>query len=262
MYGLRNMSSKHEEVRHLLHVLTSKLETCYEPLNSQVISISLYGLGSMSSRHQEVLPILKVLSEKIKNTDASINSASLGSIYGLNAIHSDKAEVRHLVQVLSDKLHASMEEKFEPWQLASALFGLQTMSARPEEVRSLVRELATRIEHNCEGLFSPHALDLALRGIRAMSSDQQEVRSLISALAKKINIHSEYTTKDFVKISSSLSMKSTEFIEVRELYQAYTDTVLLNTQVSVHAPVYDFASDHSSFFFFNTCNTSNLQWTI
>lgn len=134
MYGLRNLSSKHDEVRHLLHVLVSKLETCHEPLSPQVVSVSLCGLGGMSSSHPEVLTILRLLSEKIKHMDVGIDGATLSSVYSLNMMISDKAEVRHLVQALSDRLHRSQEETFEPWQLASALFGLQCMNARPEEV--------------------------------------------------------------------------------------------------------------------------------
>jgi hypothetical protein len=230
MYGLRNMSSRHESVRLLLHTLTSKLETCEEKLSSQVIGISLRGLDNMCSRHSEVLAILRVLSEKIQHSSFSMDGITLGSLYGLNKMNADKPEVLQLVEVLSEKLTLSTE-MFEPHHLASALFGLQLMNARCQEVQILVQVLADKIDHNCDDFFPPESLDLALRGVRAMSSVQPEVRALIRALAKKVKKNSKFEVEQFVSISASLSMKSCEFPEVRELYQVFAGEIMSCSQV-------------------------------
>jgi hypothetical protein len=185
----------------------------------------------MSSRHAEVLPILRVLADKIKHSECEMDAVALSGVYGLHKMYSDKEEVRNLVQVLSDKIRESTVENYTPLQLASALFGLQEMISKYDEIRSMVQVLAIKIENNCEGDFSPQTLDLALRGIRAMSSEQPEVRAVIRALAKKLQMNSQCSPHYFVSISSTLSKKSCEYVEVRELYEAFTNEILRNSQV-------------------------------
>lgn len=235
LYGLRHLSSTHEEVRHLLHVLTSKLETCEAPLNGQMMGISLYGLSSLTSCHPEVTTMLRVLAEKVRLSTFSLDAFSLGGLCGLHGLASDRAEVRQLVQILSDKLQSTNTSTtegsaFSPLQIASALSGLKLMSARHEEVQALVAGLASKI-NQCQEDFCPKTLDLSLRGIESMSSDQPEVRDILRALAKKMPYDSQFGKVTLIGISASLSKKSSEHTEVRELYKVLTDGLLSNSEV-------------------------------
>ena len=62
MNGLKNMSSEHPEVRSILRVLISKVESCTDRLSGRQLALALEGLKKMSNEHAEVRSIRTALS--------------------------------------------------------------------------------------------------------------------------------------------------------------------------------------------------------
>jgi hypothetical protein len=59
------MKSDYKEVRELLHVLSTQVSGCIEPLSAQAVGNALYGLQGMSSDCKEVRELLHVLAGQV-----------------------------------------------------------------------------------------------------------------------------------------------------------------------------------------------------
>ena len=109
MFGLRRMSSDHQEVQDVVSVLARKIEASREMFNSQVVSNCLYGMQNMSSQHEAVRYLLSVIGHKIEVTGLQggecMNAQGVGNaLYGLRGMSSNRLEVRRLLKALAPKV--------------------------------------------------------------------------------------------------------------------------------------------------------------
>ena len=127
LYGLRNMSSDHEEVRSMLGVLARKVAGCRDVLGPQAVAMALHGLRKMSSDHQEVRSMLGVLTKKVADCKEELSPQGVGNaLNGLRNMSSDHEEVRSMLGVLVEKV-ASCRDPLNPLEISNALYGLKGM---------------------------------------------------------------------------------------------------------------------------------------
>ena len=105
LYGLKDCSSEHAEVRAILKALSPKIQQCTEPLDAQGVGNALYGLQGCSSEHSEVRAVLKVLSPKIQRCHEPLDPQGVGNaLYGMQGCYSEHAEVAAVVMSLTPEL--------------------------------------------------------------------------------------------------------------------------------------------------------------
>ena len=101
LYGLKNMSTEHIEVRRLIVSVTGQVSACQGLLDDQSISNALYGLNGMTGEYPEVRALLLVLATKITECHARIRPEGIGScLYGLRGMSSEYPEVRKTITTL------------------------------------------------------------------------------------------------------------------------------------------------------------------
>ena len=183
LYGLQCMSSKHDEVRKLLVVLTGKAQDC-EKLDAQAVGNALYGLQGMSSEHAEVRSLLAVLTGKVKDCEEIDAQAVGNALYGLQCMSSEHDEVRKLLVVLTGKVK-DCDEKLKAQHVGNALYGLQGMSSEHDAVRKLLVVLTGKVK-DCEEKLDAQAVGNALYGLQGTSSEHDEVRKLLVVLTGKV----------------------------------------------------------------------------
>ena len=102
LYGLQGMSSDCAEVRALLSVLTSRIESCIEPLTAQQMCDAIYGLKGMKSDSVEVHTLLSVLVRMVQRCTEIPNSVQASNamfgLQGLDSSHIDVISIRQYLQ--------------------------------------------------------------------------------------------------------------------------------------------------------------------
>jgi hypothetical protein len=98
-----------KDMLDVLSVLATKVNSCKEGLNAQVVGNSLYGLQKMSSDHDEVRDVLSALAMKVDSCKEDLNAQALGNaLYGLQRMSSDHVEVRDVLSALSRGLFGGL----------------------------------------------------------------------------------------------------------------------------------------------------------
>jgi hypothetical protein len=104
LWGLRNTTSEHEEVREALAALSVKISQSTAELNGQNIGNALYSLHSMDGEASEVRAVLGSLAHKIVLSKQPLSGLDIGmSLFGLRSMNAEIPEVRidyKIVQVL------------------------------------------------------------------------------------------------------------------------------------------------------------------
>lgn len=96
-----------------------------QTLQRQHISMLLYGLLNMSSRHEVVRNLLSVVATMILDCDDKFNPQAIGnSFYGLQGMSSDSSSVRDVLSALTVKM-LGCKENFSAQQVGNAFYGLQ-----------------------------------------------------------------------------------------------------------------------------------------
>jgi hypothetical protein len=192
LYGLKNMTTRHIEVRKFLDVMAAKIANSQAELNGQAIGNALYGLRGMSSGYSEVRAVLAALTNKIAASNQPLTAQNLANaVYGLKKMSSEHAEVRAVVAELSMKYAASnianddADSEFLCKHIGSALFGLQNMSADCVEVRQLLAQIAIKINGSTDAIDAM-SIGNAMFGLRNMSSRHGEVRAVVETLTHKL----------------------------------------------------------------------------
>ena len=97
LWGLRNTTSEHEEVREALAALAVKISQSNAELNGQNIGNALYSLHSMDGEAIEVRAVLNALAHKIVLSKQPLSGLDIGmSLFGLRSMDAEIPEVRLL----------------------------------------------------------------------------------------------------------------------------------------------------------------------
>lgn len=95
LWGLRNTTSEHEEVREALAALSVKISQSTAELNGQNIGNALYSLHSMDGEASEVRAVLGSLAHKIVLSKQPLSGLDIGmSLFGLRSMDAEIPEVR------------------------------------------------------------------------------------------------------------------------------------------------------------------------
>jgi hypothetical protein len=95
LWGLRNTTSEHEEVREALAALSVKISQSTAELNGQNIGNALYSLHSMDGEASEVRAVLGSLAHKIVVSKQPLSGLDIGmSLFGLRSMNAEIPEVR------------------------------------------------------------------------------------------------------------------------------------------------------------------------
>ena len=87
LLGLQRMSSSSEEIRHLLHVLSKRIDRTDNSYNGQHIAMCLYGLQSMNTDYAEVKELVLILTERIQLSKFRLTFMDIATAtYGLQVI--------------------------------------------------------------------------------------------------------------------------------------------------------------------------------
>lgn len=96
LWGLRNTTSEHEEVREALAALAVKISQSNAELNGQNIGNALYSLHSMDGEAFEVRAVLNSLAHKIVLSKQPLSGLDIGmSLFGLRSMDAEIPEVSH-----------------------------------------------------------------------------------------------------------------------------------------------------------------------
>lgn len=94
LWGLRNTTSDHEEVREALAALAVKISQSSAELNGQNIGNALYSLHSMDGEATEVRAVLGSLAHKIVLSKQPLSGLDIGmSLFGLRSMNAEIPEV-------------------------------------------------------------------------------------------------------------------------------------------------------------------------
>ena len=112
LYGLQNMSSEGEVIRHLILVLVQMITECGDTFAAQAVGNALYGLKGMSSECAEVRDVMSALVIKIRSCKEDLKAQEVGNaLYGLQGMSSECAEVRDVMSALAIKIRSSKDRK-------------------------------------------------------------------------------------------------------------------------------------------------------
>lgn len=124
LWGLRNMTSSHSEVRQVLSSLAKKIRESNAIMNGQNIGNSLYALHAMDDSYDEVREILSSLAYKIVISDKQLSSLDIGmALFGLKNKDHESPEVRVILGALIHKIRNS-SMKLELQDLSLAIVGI------------------------------------------------------------------------------------------------------------------------------------------
>jgi hypothetical protein len=125
LWGLRNATSSHEEVREALGVLSTKITQSRAIMNGQNVGMALYSLHAMDLRHSEVRGVMSALAHKLVVTTEPFSGLDIGmSLYGLRAMDSQSPEVRVLLGALIHKMRSSSSAQLQLRDLTMAIIGV------------------------------------------------------------------------------------------------------------------------------------------
>ena len=135
LYGMKCMSSDHEEVRKMLAALIPKIESMTYPLEMRDISSAFIGLREMGEDVPEVATLMILLTDKLTNCTEDLGNKSLHCIStGLMAKDPDHPSVSGALTALGRKLMASKEE-FTIHALLSAISNMKRMDNKNKSVQ-------------------------------------------------------------------------------------------------------------------------------
>ena len=124
LWGLRNMTDAHPEVRQALRSLSVQIRASPHEMNGQNIANALYSFNSMTSEHSEVRETLAALAHKLALSQGELSGLDIGmALYGLRNMDSDTPEVRVLLGLLILKIRQSRSQ-LQLRDLSRALVGL------------------------------------------------------------------------------------------------------------------------------------------
>jgi hypothetical protein len=104
-------------------------------LSGQNIGNALWGLRNTTSEHEEVREALAALSVKISQSNAELNGQNIGNaLYSLHSMDGEAAEVRAVLGCLAHKIVVS-KQPLSGLDIGMSLFGLRSMNAEIPEVR-------------------------------------------------------------------------------------------------------------------------------
>ena len=103
-------------------------------LSGQNIGNALWGLRNTTSEHEEVREALAALSVKISQSNAELNGQNIGNaLYSLHSMDGEAAEVRAVLGCLAHKIVVS-KQPLSGLDIGMSLFGLRSMNAEIPEV--------------------------------------------------------------------------------------------------------------------------------
>ena len=106
-------------------------------LSGQNIGNALWGLRNTTSEHEEVREALAALSVKISQSNAELNGQNIGNaLYSLHSMDGEAAEVRAVLGCLAHKIVVS-KQPLSGLDIGMSLFGLRSMNAEIPEVLGL-----------------------------------------------------------------------------------------------------------------------------
>jgi hypothetical protein len=124
LWGLRNCTSSHEEVRDALGALAEKISESSAELNGQNIGNALYSLHAMSDHVPEVRQVLAALAHKLVLSSGSLSGLDIGmALYGLRDMDSNIPEVRVILGALIHKIRTS-DSQLKLRDLSLAIVGV------------------------------------------------------------------------------------------------------------------------------------------
>ena len=230
--GVSKMDSDVKEVLMLISALTSKIHKCEEVNTSHDISNILLGLQRMRCDPLEVRALLACIAAKLQNCSNSYDPRALSkSLSGLQRMKSECQEMRTLLSALADKAK-ECKKPFNSFQLTSVMSGLQGFSSDQEEVRTLLTSL-TPLVLNCRDSLTSEQLGNAMYGLQGMTSDSTETLFLISALAHQaFYCRDILTSNDVGNAMSGFRGMSNQKNEIRALIAAFT-TILKRSIITL-----------------------------
>jgi hypothetical protein len=143
LWGLRNMTADHPEIRHILRSLAVRIRQSPALMNGQNIGNALYGIHAMDDEYEEVREVLCALAYKIVASDSPLSSLDVGmALYGVSSKDHSSAEVRVILGSLIHAMKQADELNFELQDLSMAIIGI--LKSSPWIREDFIRVLASR----------------------------------------------------------------------------------------------------------------------
>jgi hypothetical protein len=225
LYGMKNMSTDHAEVRSIVSVLAVKVSETTGEFTPGCISMSLRGLHNMCSQYSEVVEIMDALAPKVRTCSEQFTGPQIGdSFKGLSSMRSRDACTLQIIDALNKKsvnlstvsghdivniLSGLKSFGGEPISVRKALSQLHPMlkTARPKMTPKTICssfECMSNFDNSCEGAirivgtlveaatdhqdseWSASMVSDALRGLRCMDFKSPVVLSALVALTYQL----------------------------------------------------------------------------
>jgi hypothetical protein len=128
LWGLRNMSTDHTEVRKILAVLAPHIRRSQADLTGQNLGNALYALNRMSDVFDEVREVLGALAFKLLRSTHELSGLDIGmALFGLRGMDASTPEVQVILGILLHKIKTSRSE-LQLSDLSLAIVGLLSSS--------------------------------------------------------------------------------------------------------------------------------------
>jgi len=125
LWGLRNMTSEHVEVRQALAALADRIKSSPAEMNGQNIGNALYSMHAMDDGKEEVRQVLAALALKLVQSTKPLSGLDLGmSLYGLRSMDSNTPEVRVLLGILVHKIRQTESMQLQHRDLSLAIMSV------------------------------------------------------------------------------------------------------------------------------------------
>ena len=143
LWGLRNMSSEHVEVREVMAALLPHIERSSALLSGQNFGNALYAFNRMSDAFEEVRAILAALAFKLFRSSAELSGLDIGmALFGMRGMDaSSTPEVQVLLGILLHKIRSG-NHTLQLSELSLAIVGL--LGSSPWIKDDFIRVLASR----------------------------------------------------------------------------------------------------------------------
>ena len=183
VYGLQNMNTDDEAVRHVLHRLALRCQESEALLDPQGISTAVYGLQQCDGNLVEVQRMLAQITAKIQ-PGAVLTSQGVGNtLLGLKRMGCDSEAVQDFLAALAPIIERS-PELLGGQEFATAIYGLQGMRSDVPEVADVLRTIPPLVTDRA--MLSQQGVAMVLYGMQNMQSSHPEVRNILALLEPRI----------------------------------------------------------------------------
>lgn len=182
LYGLKDMSTTHTEVRAMLEFLTQKLRMCRKPFRPGDLSMAMIGLSHCDSDYQETRKVVAELTKKMKECDDSLLERHVSYfMLGIRNMSDKEPEVYQLLELYVKKFSKTAMKKMSEKELPACFGGMSRLHINNPNTQALL-ELFLSLNTSVVESWSAESISTAMSGLSSMSDDHPLVRRTLQAL--------------------------------------------------------------------------------